>query len=61
MVSYNYDLPFAKGSRWLGGWQVNGVFSVQTGVPVPVYDLNNDLNADGVQGADRPQALMGLM
>ncbi len=60
VVSYNYDLPFAKGSRWLGGWQVNGVFSVQTGVPVPVYDLNNDLNADGVQGADRPQYASGF-
>ncbi len=54
VVSYDYDLPFAKGSRLLGGWQVNGVFSLQSGVPIPIYDLNNDLNADGLVGSDRP-------
>ena len=59
VVSYDYDLPIAKGSRWLGGWQLNGIFSWQTGVPIPVFDLNNDLNHDGLTGADRPMYAAG--
>ena len=53
VVSYNYDLPFFKQSRWLGGWAVNGIFSWNTGSPVAIFDNNNDTNADGVF-TDRP-------
>jgi outer membrane receptor protein involved in Fe transport len=60
VVSFNYDLPFAKGNRWIGGWQFNGVFSIQSGVPIPIFDLNNDLNADGLVGADRPLYASGF-
>jgi hypothetical protein len=60
VLSYTYDLPFAKGNRFIGGWQLNGIFSVQTGVPIPVVDLNNDLNADGLVGADRPEFAPGF-
>jgi outer membrane receptor protein involved in Fe transport len=60
VFSYNYDLPFAKGNRWMGGWQVNGIFSIQSGVPIPIFDLNNDLNADGLVGADRPEFAPGF-
>jgi outer membrane receptor protein involved in Fe transport len=35
-ASYSYDLPFAKGHRWLGGWQTFGILSFQTGRPFTV-------------------------
>ena len=60
VASYNYDLPFARGNRWLGGWQLNGVFSWQTGVPTPVFDLANDSNHDGLFGSDRPEYAAGF-
>jgi TonB dependent receptor len=45
VLSYVYELPFGKGKRFLGtmprgvnlmigGWQVNGIATVQTGVPL---------------------------
>jgi hypothetical protein len=47
-----YELPFGKGKRWLssmpaipnailGGWQLNSVTTVQTGVPLVVTGANN--------------------
>jgi hypothetical protein len=60
VVSYTYDLPFAKANRFVGGWQLNGIFSWQTGVPIPIADLNTDLNADGLVGADRPDFMPGF-
>jgi hypothetical protein len=49
VFSYNYDLPFAKGNRWLGGWSLSGILSVQTGSPFSVTDSCGacDSNADG--------------
>ena len=42
-IAWNYQLPFGKGRRWLsgdgaaayllGGWQVNGINTFQTGLP----------------------------
>jgi hypothetical protein len=42
-IAWNYSLPFGKGRRWLsgggpaefalGGWQVNGISTFQTGLP----------------------------
>src|SRR3984885_1886468 len=37
VASFVYDLPFAKSSRWLGGWQVSGIVSVQTGANFSVF------------------------
>jgi Carboxypeptidase regulatory-like domain len=47
--SFVYDLPFAKASRWIGGWNVSGVVSWQTG---PDFSVSNtsagvDSNEDG--------------
>jgi Carboxypeptidase regulatory-like domain len=33
---FNYDLPFAKGNRWIGGWGVSGIVSVQSGSPFSI-------------------------
>lgn len=45
--SYTYDLPFGKGRTWgsnisgfanflLGGWQTNGIFTMQSGNPIDI-------------------------
>src|SRR5262249_29470311 len=50
------DLPFGKGRRWaqsgigskaLGGWQVNGIFSAYSGTPFTVSASSASLNAPG--------------
>jgi len=45
--SFVYDLPFAKSNRWLGGWNVSGIVSVQSGADFSVDDSQVDSNADG--------------
>ena len=54
VVSYNYDLPFFKENRWIGGWSLNGIFSWNTGAPIGLYNSTQDPNKDGVR-TDRPQ------
>lgn len=44
--SFVYDLPFAKANRWLGGWQVNGIVSVQDGANFSITNSSVDSNAD---------------
>jgi len=46
VASFVYDLPFAKGSRWLGGWEVTGIASWQTGADFSVINSSVDSNAD---------------
>ena len=43
----SYDLPFFKENRWLGGWGINSIVTLQGGVPFTPYDGGLDLNADG--------------
>ena len=54
--SYLYELPFGQGKRWahdgvgravLGGWQVNGIFTSQTGLPLNLTYSATNLNAPG--------------
>jgi hypothetical protein len=49
-----YELPFGAGRQWLnagvgrlllGGWQVNGIFSAQTGPPLDITISSSSLNA----------------
>jgi Carboxypeptidase regulatory-like domain/TonB dependent receptor len=49
VISYNYELPFFKTNRWIGGWSVSGVATLQSGVPFSVYDGNSgyDINKNG--------------
>lgn len=57
VVVAGYELPWMKGKRnlagyALGGWSLSGVYTWETGVPV---NINNGLDADGIDGAnDRP-------
>ena len=51
--NFIWDLPFGRGrrflsdqnaaSRWLGGWQFNGIVTLQTGSPYSVTAANNGL------------------
>jgi hypothetical protein len=58
VLSWVYELPFAKSQRGvighlIGGWQISGVGTFESGVP---YTISNGLDADGLGGAgtDRP-------
>jgi len=56
-LSYLYQLPFMNDQRGIlgraaGGWQVSGISSFETGVPLNIY---NGYDADGIGGNyDRP-------
>jgi len=62
-VAWLADVPFGAGKRWvrsgiasrfLGGWQVNGIFSVYSGTPFTVTASGSSLNApDETQTADQ--------
>ena len=52
--SYVYELPFGPGKRWaqsgasnwlLGGWQLNGLWTWETGLPLDIAISNASLNA----------------
>jgi Carboxypeptidase regulatory-like domain/TonB dependent receptor len=54
--SYVYDLPFGVGRKWLhgglmakviGGWQVNGVLTLMTGLPLTFGANGSSLNTPG--------------
>ncbi|HEY6044987.1 MAG TPA: hypothetical protein VIU65_00205, partial [Pyrinomonadaceae bacterium] len=56
-IAYVWDLPIFRGSNsWagklLGGWQLNGVYSLQSGAPFSILN-GRDRNGDG-QNIDRP-------
>ncbi len=58
VISYVYPLPFwLNGSNWyqkvLGGWQVSGVTTIQSGLPINVT-IPNDQAGIGISGSQRP-------
>jgi hypothetical protein len=65
VASYVYELPFGKGKRWLsnanpalnalaGGWQTNGIWSAQTGLPFTIQSPTDTSNTG--TGNIRPNA-----
>ncbi len=62
-ASYSYDLPLAKGHRYLGGWQTFGVLAFQTGRPFTVALRSDDDNSNtgrtnlGFGANDRPNVI----
>ncbi|MCL5745948.1 MAG: carboxypeptidase regulatory-like domain-containing protein, partial [Acidobacteria bacterium] len=56
VISAVYELPFGAGKRWtvrnavvrkvVGGWQVNAITTMQTGLPVSVSGANNQSTAN---------------
>jgi hypothetical protein len=54
-----YELPFFKNGNpllrnSLGGWQVNGIMTLQSGLPIPITMPGN------IFGADRPNVVPGV-
>jgi hypothetical protein len=56
----SYDLPFFKGNRWLGGWGINTIIDLHSGIPFNPYSSSSsyDLNKNGVN-TDRIVPLSG--
>lgn len=59
-----YELPFGKGRQYLkhgvsnvlaGGWQITGIYTVQTGLPFTVYYSTN--NSNTFNNHDRPNQI----
>jgi hypothetical protein len=50
VASFNYDLPFFKQNRWIGGWSASGIITLQSGTPFSVIDTcgSCDTNQDGI-------------
>jgi hypothetical protein len=46
VASFVYDLPFMRANRWVGGWSVSGIVSVQTGANFSINNSAVDSNED---------------
>ncbi len=67
VINYQYELPFGKGNAlfnrggWvnqvMGGWNLNGVTTIQSGLPIGVTSRFNNLNAFG--GRQTPNRVVG--
>jgi carboxypeptidase family protein len=58
VVSYSYDLPFAKSAhgvkgKLLGGWTISGITRFTTGFPITLSE-SDDASLCGCSGADLP-------
>jgi len=49
VTSFSYELPLFRTNRYAGGWQINGIVSLQSGVPFSPYSSSSryDANKDG--------------
>jgi hypothetical protein len=48
VTSFDYEVPFFKGNRFVGGWSMTGIVSLSTGAPFSVIGgTGQDANADG--------------
>ena len=67
VINYQYELPFGKGrpllnrggwvNQVLGGWNINGVTTLQSGLPVGTTSRFNNLNSYG--GRQTPNRVVG--
>jgi len=51
-----WDLPIAKQHRYLGGWQLTGMMTLQSGVPLALTQITN-FNAFAGFGTQRPNRI----
>lgn len=64
-----YEIPFGKGRKWLtnggaanyilGGWQLNSIVSMQTGLPFTIFSGVDTANS-GVGSLIHPDAVLGV-
>ncbi len=68
VVHYNYELPFGKGKQFgtdwngpmnavLGGWQLSGILTAHTGLPISINPASN--NSGGFGFNQRPNLVPG--
>jgi hypothetical protein len=67
----NYELPVGRGKRWasqgfaskvVGGWQLNGILSRQSGTPLTISSSGTSVNAPGnTQTADQILANVAIL
>ena len=51
VITVSYDIPIMKQNRWVGGWGVNSIISLQSGHPWTPFNNSGayDVNKDGVR------------
>jgi hypothetical protein len=59
VVNYQWELPFGKNAagavkRLIDGWSINGITTLQSGLPISVTSRNNTTNSFG--GVQRPNS-----
>lgn len=57
--NYVYQLPFLRqGHGWIstafGGWELSGITTIETGLPLTVFQGNDPFNCDQIVGAGAP-------
>lgn len=57
VTSFEWELPFTKRNRILGGWQFNGIATFQTGTPITLTTQVNQVNA--FNSSSRPNVAPG--
>jgi len=61
VANLSYDVPFFKENRWIGGWGLNTIISLQGGMPFTPYSSSsrNDVNKNGINN-DRILPVAGV-
>jgi hypothetical protein len=59
--NFVWNLPRETDRGWLGGWQVNGIVTLRSGVPfTPALGLTNWSRSGNTSGEDRPNLRPGV-
>ena len=54
-----WELPWAKGNRWLGGWKLSGLAMLRSGIALNVTQPRNTVGSDNVTN-QRPDRVLGV-
>lgn len=54
-----WDLPWAKGNRWLGGWKLSGLAMLRSGISLNVTQPRNTVGSDNATN-QRPDRVLGV-
>jgi hypothetical protein len=58
-VNALWDLPWAKGNRWLGGWKLSGLAMLRSGISLNVTQPRNTVGSDNATN-QRPDRVLGV-